>query len=273
MHPNDLLLTIPHASTHIPPDIRPLIPHNDYALNHEPDLYTDELCSVPGIDTVHARVSRIVADVNRAPDEVYTSGRDRNKGVVMLTLSMTVDNTFAEDPSLELMQDWINRYHAPFHEEVDRLIRERRKRFLIDCHSMWSVAPQSHADRDAKRPDICIGNRDYTICDARTTLWMKEFWEHHGYDVRVNDPYVGRYVTGIHCGIKGTPGVQIEFNRGLYMNESSLERDAGAIKRINEQFRTFVEAFCRWDDARPRKSDVHLCDLSTGYAELGRARR
>lgn len=269
MRPQDLLITVPHASTHIPADIRGRIAHNDYTLNHEPDLFTDILYAVPGVDTVLANVSRVVVDVNRAPDEVYMEGPDRNKGVVMLALS-TTESTFTTDPTLEVMQEWINRYHTPFHEEVDRIIGAEKKRFLIDCHSMWSQAPLSHQDRGKKRPDICIGNRLYTTCDAETTLFLKRFWEERGYSVEINDPYIGRYVTGIHCSVKGMPGVQIELNRELYMDEVRLAPNEEAIVRINGSFREFIDAFCRWDEEREKRSSVHMCDLGRGYAALSR---
>lgn len=255
----DIVLTIPHASSYIPPEIRSLIPHADAVLNRSPDLYTERLYDVPGVRTVLSRVSRIIADVNRAPDEMYTEGRRRAEGVVSLSLPTGID-VFAEDPSWETMQGWINAHHAPFHEELDRALEGMR--FLIDCHSMWSVAPPSRPDAGTPRPDIVIGNRLYTTCDARTTRFMRDFWMREGYNVAVNDPYIGRYVVGTHCSRKTMPGVQIELKRSLYMDEVSLEPNEVSIARFNGQFRAFVASFSAWDEKRSPKEKVHICDLS-----------
>jgi N-formylglutamate amidohydrolase len=47
------------------------------------------------------------------------------------------------------------------------------------------------------------------------------FFEARGFEVRINDPYKGAYLIGYHCSRKGLPGIQIEINEKLFMNEKT----------------------------------------------------
>jgi N-formylglutamate amidohydrolase len=96
---------------------------------------------------------------------------------------------------------------------------------LIDCHSM----PASIRISDTNtRPDFIIGDR-FGISASR---YLSESAIHllaeRGYVVAHNKPYAGGYITE-HYGnpARGLHAIQIEINRGLYMNEHTLERSAG----------------------------------------------
>lgn len=254
---SDLVLAIPHASTHIPPDIRRRIPHGDDILLQEPDLYTDRIFNVPETRMILAEVSRVVADCNRAPDEMYTEGKHRFMGVIMLCLAQGYD-TFDEDPTFEEMQEWIDRFHKPFHS---RLAEEMKTaRFLVDCHSLSSTAQAAHVDAGHERADIVLGNREYTICSAETTQWFRDWFETRGYSVAINDPYPGRYITGAYCSRLLTPGIQIEINRKLYMNEETLEPYDDKIAELNEQIQAVLRDFCTYEAEREKERS--MVDLS-----------
>ncbi len=255
----DLVLAIPHASTHIPAEIRTRIPHDDSVLLLEPDLYTEQIFHVPGTTMLLAEVSRIVADCNRAPDEIYTEGPARFMGVTMLNLADGIQ-TFTEDPSLEEMQQWIDTYHKPFHTALEKAMKSAS--FLVDCHSLSSTAQAAHVDAGNERADIVLGNREYTICSAETTQWFREWFEDKGYSVAINDPYPGRYITGAYCSRLRTPGIQIEINRKLYMNEQTLEPYADKIAQLNTQICTVLQDFCTYEAGRSaQRSMVDLSEV------------
>ncbi|HEY5713780.1 MAG TPA: N-formylglutamate amidohydrolase [Candidatus Gracilibacteria bacterium] len=253
----EIVLSIPHGSTYIPEALRKRMPHPDEVLLQEPDLYTDRIYNIKGPKIVEATASRIISDVNRAPDEIYTIGQSRSMGVIILSTS-NQENVFETDPSFEEMQEWIAEFHAPFHKELHRALNGSR--FLIDCHSMWSVSPSYREDKGTLRPDIVLGNRQYTTCDAQTTKYFRDAFLEKGYTVAINKPFIGRYVVGTHCSRNGTPGIQLEINRNLYMNEETLEPDEAAITRLNQEFREIVEGFCLWSEEH--KPSMDLCDLS-----------
>lgn len=257
MTPEDLVISIPHGSTYIPEEIRALMPHDDHVLLNEPDLYTDRIYNIKGPTVVQARTSRIISDVNRAPDEIYTKGRMRANGVIMLSLSHGLD-TFEKDPTEEQMRDWISSYHESFHRELHGAMRDAL--FLIDGHSLWSHSPPSQEDAGAERADIVLGNRLYTTCNAQTTQFFRHYFEKLGYSVAVNNPYMGRYVVGTHCSRLHTPGIQIEMKRSLYMDEETLEPYENVIKKLQGEIETLVEEFCAW--YKPKQRAAELVDLS-----------
>jgi N-formylglutamate deformylase len=258
MRPYEILVSIPHAGTVVPDDIRSTIPHSDKTIYEESDLYTDEIYSIQGVRLVHQEFSRVISDVNRAPDEIYLKEKQRSLGVIMLNLS-NGKKTFKDDPSIECMQQWIDRFHIPYHHEMRRALHSAK--FVIDGHSMWSTSPAYREDVGKERPDIVLSNRLYTTCSAQTTKFFYDYYASLGYTVRVNSPFIGRYVIGTHCSRDKIPGIQIEINRRLYMNEKTLEKDVNAIKECREEFITLVDSFCEWEEVN-RKTRGQLCDLS-----------
>lgn len=256
MKPEELVVSVPHAGTDIPADIRDLMPHTDTTLLQEPDLYTDRIYTVPGIRTVAAAHSRIISDPNRAPDEIYTEGRSRALGVVMLSQAHGMD-VFAQDPSLATMQSWVSRFHEPYHADLRSAMQTAA--FLIDGHSMWSVNPPAHPHAGEPRPDIVLGNRHYCSCSAATTKFFLEYFESLEYSVAVNTPFSGRYIIGSYCSRHRTPGIQIEINRALYLDEETLEPRDNAITELHEQFANLLDAFCAWDDQHAAK---RMTDMS-----------
>ena len=259
MKRRNIVIAIPHAGTAIPEDIRRIIPHDDVLLYRESDLYTDRIYSIGGVRIVCAEHSQIIADVNRAPDEAYLEGANRAQGVIKLSLSEG-ENTFSADPSLQIMDQWIKRFHRPFHEQLTKELRSKETQFLIDCHSMWSSAARFHPDPGEKRAEIVLGNREYSSCSAETTQFFRHFFEGHGFSVAINDPFPGRYILGTYANRFRTPGIQIEINKKLYMNEETFEPFDEKIKAFNALFAECVDAFCGWYEEHG--TDRHMVDLS-----------
>ena len=72
---------------------------------------------------------------------------------------------------------------------------------------------------------MVIGDRDGTTCDPAFTDLIASTLREYGYDVRVNDPYKGVELVRRYSNPSDhRHSVQIEINRGLYMNEERVER-------------------------------------------------
>jgi N-formylglutamate amidohydrolase len=78
------------------------------------------------------------------------------------------------------------------------------------------------------RGDIVLGDRDGTTCAPELTALVRETLSAMGYDVRVNDPYKGvELVRAFSDPAAGRHSLQIEINKRLYMDETSLEKTTG----------------------------------------------
>lgn len=263
MQLQDVLVSIPHAGTAIPNDIRARMVPSDESLLREPDLYTDRIYSILGPRVVTHPWSRIIGDCNRAPDEIYTEGRKRASGVIMLS-ECDGNSVFEQDPSITEMEDWVNRFQRPYHTLLEKEVHTAS--FLIDGHSMASVGAPGHIDPGNVRADIDIANREYCSCSAETTLFFVEYFRACGYSVTINSPYTGRYILGTYCSRLGLPGLQIEINRKVYMDERTLEPNEAAITRLRQEFSVLVSRFCEWFQGRPLPREKPMTDLSERHA-------
>ncbi len=213
-----ILITVPHCSTFVPADLRRRMMLKDSQINKNCDPFTDEIFDIPKAYVVKARISRLVTDLNRAPDDIETEAKLSKAGVVV-SIDMDGNPIYKNTPSMETVMDRVSKYHYTFHDKIDEL--KPKIGFLIDGHSLRSVGPSTRADSGKERADIILGNRDYTTCSRHMTQRIKKFFEARGFNVKINDPYKGAYLIGYHCSRKGLPGIQIEINEKLFMNEKT----------------------------------------------------
>ena len=64
------LVSIPHASPRVPPEVKDLVALSDEELLGYTDLYTDQIFRVENVQTVEAEYSRVIVDMNRAPADI-----------------------------------------------------------------------------------------------------------------------------------------------------------------------------------------------------------
>lgn len=227
-----ILFTIPHCSSFVPADLRRLMLLSDKEIRENSDLYTDEIFDVKNTYTIKAKISRLVADPNRAPDDIEMENKLYHDGVVVST-TINGKQIYSEAPGIESIFERVAKYHDTFHADIEMI--KPQVRFLIDGHSMWSIGPGTKRDRGETRPDIVLGNREFTTCTRETTQKIRMFFQKKGYSVEVNDPYPGKFVIGYHCKRRVFPGIQIEINASLFMNEKTLHPYKRKIKKLNEE--------------------------------------
>ncbi len=126
----------------------------------------------------------------------------------------------------------IERCWRSYHNAQAALVAETRARFgvamLVDCHSMPSVGGPTDRDPGQRRPDIALGDRFGTACHPALIDHAESVLRGQGLHVARNDPYAGGYTTENYGRPRdGVHALQIEINRGLYMDESRLVRLPG----------------------------------------------
>ncbi len=210
----------------------------DSQINKMCDPFTDIIFDVPKAYVVKARISRLVTDLNRAPDDIESEAKLSKAGVVV---SIDIDGNpiYKSPPSMDMIMDRVTTYHDSFHSKIDEL--KPKVKFLIDGHSLRSVGPSTRSDAGQERADIILGNRDYTTCSRHMTQRVKKFFEARGFEVKINDPYKGAYLIGYHCSRKGFPGIQIEVNEKLFMNEKTHRPYKRKIEELRKTMNLLVK--------------------------------
>ena len=136
------------------------------------------------------------------------------------------EEIYEEPISLAAAMERIEQLYKPFHDTLAQLIDATVSRFgyavLIDCHSMPSASVAYPA---AARPDFVLGDRFGGSCDFRMTRCLRDRIAAMKFQVQLNRPYAGGFITE-HYGRPeaGVHAIQIEINRGLYLNERTLQR-------------------------------------------------
>src|SRR6185295_11959758 len=121
----------------------------------------------------------------------------------------------------------IEQLYRPFHAALADLLESTRKRFgmaiLIDCHSMPSASMGQPA---GGRPHFVLGDRFGASCDAKLTRFTRDVLQAAGYDVQVNRPYAGGFITEYYGNpARGVQSLQLEINRALYLDEATLSKN------------------------------------------------
>src|SRR5690606_15674265 len=149
----------------------------------------------------------------------------------------------------------IESVYKPYHDALKRLLTRTHARFgyavLIDCHSM----PASIRVGDGGfRPDFIIGDRFGTAASAALTETAISLLSGMGYTVAYNKPYAGGFITE-HYGrpARRLHALQVEVNRGLYMNERTLQKTVG--------FPALVEDMARFCADLMAMPDHHFLDM------------
>lgn len=243
--PVPIVVSIPHCGTELVPqtesaltDSAVTLPMTDWHVHRLYD-FLPEL----GVQTIFARYSRYVVDLNRDPEgrELYP-GRFET-GLVPLT-GFDGRPNFREPPTGQGIEALRVAFHEPYHRRLRELLDESvataGRAVLIDAHSVSSGPNQIH---DALTGDVYLGDRDGTSCDAWLTDCVAAGFEAFGLQVSRNDPYKGGYITAHYGQLPGVDALQIEMCQRLYMDESDPSRDLA--DRFETMQRCLIDVFAR----------------------------
>lgn len=180
--------------------------------NREPFELDPTLFTEPLPDYANAQTARVVGGLGTIP-RIVADGED----------------IYARRITLSEALDRIDRLYKPFHAMLASLIENTRRRFgyaiLIDCHSMPSTLM---AQPSSARPDFVIGDRYGSSSDPRLVRCLRDAIGGVGYDSQANRPYAGGFITEYYGRpARGVHAIQVEINRGLYLDEVSIVPTAG----------------------------------------------
>lgn len=230
-----MIFHIPHASTHIPDDVRPQICLSDTALGNElrlmTDWYTDDLFAAavgPQDNAVKFPVSRLVVDPERFADDALEVMSEVGMGAVYTQTSQGARLRGGLTPQARqsLIETYYQPHHDNLHRAVGRELNSRGRCLIIDCHSFPAQPLPYELEQSSDRPDICLGADDFHS-PPNLVAYLNEAFSAQGYRVSVNHPFAGTLVPDkYYWKDKRVSSVMIEINRSRYMDEKTREKKA-----------------------------------------------
>ncbi|MBC8337605.1 MAG: N-formylglutamate amidohydrolase [Alphaproteobacteria bacterium] len=243
----------PHSGRDYPCEFVAASRLGELDLRRSEDAFMDEVFAAApewGAPLLCAEFPRAYVDANREafeldpdmfqgalPDYVNTASPRITAGLGTIARVVTDGEDIYHAPLC--FEDALRRIetcHYPYHEALKGLIDTTRETFggclVVDCHSMpSSAAPR--LKRGGKPVDVVLGDCFGTACAAQVTDTVQTVLQSVGLSVTRNKPYAGGFTTR-HYGrpVDGVHVLQIEINRGLYMDEKRIRRGAGMAELI-----------------------------------------
>ena len=237
-----MVFASPHSGRIYPAPMMSAARLDAAAIRRSEDAYVDQLLEAApahGISVIAARLGRAYFDVNREAWELdpamfedelpaYARGRSARVAAGLGAIARVVgegQEIYARKLSFAEARARVGAVHGPYHETLGGLLARARQdhglAILIDWHSMPSAAARAGCD-------MVLGDRFGRSASPAISRLIERELARLGYAVVRNAPYAGGYTTEHH----GRPerrvhAVQIEVNRGLYLDESSLEVTGG----------------------------------------------
>jgi N-formylglutamate amidohydrolase len=238
-----LVFNSPHSGRRYPAAFLAASRLNEQTIRRSEDSYVDELflpAAALGGPLLRAHFPRAWLDVNREPYELdpkmfagelpaFANTRSPRAASGLGTIPRIVaesEDIYAAPLAVTEVLTRIEAVYRPYHQTLRDLMARTQAQFgyaiLVDCHSMPSAVRGAPVRR---RPDFVVGDRHGMSCAAVLVDAAMNCLGSAGFVVARNKPYAGGFITE-HYGKprQGFHALQVEVNRGLYMDEHTLDK-------------------------------------------------
>lgn len=254
----------PHSGTLYPEDFGHVV--DPFLLMHGEDRFVDDLViDAPdhGIPLIRALFARTYIDPNREPtdldphlleedwpDELVPGlHSERGVGLIFRLIGRSVPIYGRRLGPAEVrhrVQTYWQAYQDCLQERIDEAHARHGQVWHVDWHSMQAVGNELSPDPGIARKDFVLGDLDGTSCAAEFTDFVADALRGLGYSVAVNDPYAGAYIVRRHGRPReGRHSLQVEINRGLYMDAESLD-PTGGLEELRKSLARFAAELAAW---------------------------
>jgi N-formylglutamate deformylase len=257
-----LLISVPHAGTDVPEEIRvrmtdaaAKLPDTDWFV---PRLY--DFDSLDDASWLVANVSRYVVDLNRPPDNENLYPGQNTTGLCPET-NFDGTRVYKHGESLTAgeIEARVEAFWRPYHRQLQRELESIRGRFgfavLLDLHSIASRVPNLFP---GTLPDINLGtNRGKSVEPSFQSMLDHLVVKPRRYSTVMNERFVGGYITR-HYGDPShrIEALQIELSQATYLDERTGNWDPVKVAKIQIVLQEFVQTVLSW--ATPKMSRAHL---------------
>ncbi|WP_213684691.1 N-formylglutamate amidohydrolase [Roseicyclus sp.] len=247
--PDELLTPVvvasPHSGRYYPAAFLAASVLDEASVRSSEDAFMDLLVAQApslGAPLLAAEYPRAWLDLNRSPDELDPSVIE---GVIRVMQTPRISSGLGVIPRVvangrAIYRGKITRAEAeariaqvwrPYHAALEGLMQTAHASFgeavLLDFHSMPHEALDAVVRPGRPRPQVVLGDRFGASASGEILDALEDGFLGEGLRVIRNAPFAGAFVTQ-HYGrpSRGWHAVQIEIDRGLYMDERSLRPNA-----------------------------------------------
>jgi N-formylglutamate deformylase len=236
-HSAPFLFASPHSGRRYPAALAAASRLDPVMLRRSEDAFVDELfaeVTALGAPLLAAEFPRVFLDVNRGMGELDATMFAAPLGVAVDVPSARVSAGLGVIP--RIVRDGADIYrgklapqdaklrleklYRPYHQALASLVAETQDRFgaavVVDCHSMPSTLGA---------PEIVLGDRYGASASALLSRLAEDSFRREGFSVARNAPYAGGHTTSLYGRVhEGVHALQIEINRGLYLDEERITK-------------------------------------------------
>ncbi len=237
-----VIVASPHSGRHYPWGFTRATVLDERAIRSSEDAFVDMLVAeapILGAPLLVAEYPRAYIDLNRSCDELDPAVIE---GITRTPANPRVSSGLGVIPRVvangrqiyrgklrrEVAEARIAQVWRPYHARLDLLMQETCAAFgeaiLLDVHSMPHEALDNVARKPgAPRPDVVIGDRFGAAAHSDIVEELEAVFVGTGLVVSRNTPFAGAFIAQ-HYGrpSRGRHAIQIEIDRGLYMNEALI---------------------------------------------------
>ena len=236
------------------------------------DAYTDELFAGGlelGAEVFVNRVSRLVMDPERLPDDAEESMAAKGMGAVYVGTSDGRPLRGPQHDRERVMRELYWPYARALEMRVSALVARFGRALVVDAHS-YPRAALPYEEPSRERPELCLGFEpfhDPTSLRCEIAAISREA----GRSTAINTPFAGSYVPLVHFGRDArVRSLMIELRRDTYMDEASGAR-SGRFDETRALVGSILRAAARY--ANDERSAVHDAFARTEFrAQIGRER-
>ena len=243
-----LLVSIPHDGRELMPGQAERmtaagrrLPDTDW---HVRRLY--EFATGLGASVIAANYSRYVVDLNRSADDAALYDGQVSTGLCPRR-TFAGDDIYVsgETVSSSEVARRVEQYWRPYHDRLNTALVELRDQFghalLWDAHSIPAEVPLLF---EGVLPDLNIGSNDGRSCASEIAKAVVDAAGSSAYSWVINGRFRGGYITR-HYGDPdgGVHAIQLELAQRAYMDERSLDFDAGRASALVETVQTMLAGF------------------------------
>jgi N-formylglutamate amidohydrolase len=246
-----LLVSIPHAGTAVPADIRPgmtgealKLPDTDWFVDRLYDWVIER-----GAGLLVANYSRYVIDLNRPPDDAALYS---GPGTGLLPVQLFDGGPlYRQGANLGATQSprRLARYWKPYHEKLAAELKHIREQFghaiLLDAHSIRAEVPRLF---EGRLPDLNLGSNSGASADSGLIAASFNALAADGrYSAVLDGRFKGGYITRQYGKpLEHCHALQLEMSQSIYMREEPPVYDPALASKVQAVLHGLVDVLLGW---------------------------